>query len=314
MPDPAASGPPAADTRHAAPGLSGNMLGALWMLGSAVSFTVMAVLAKWLGSDVSVAMLIFWRAAAGVVAALPFLVAGGLASLKLARPGKVAFRAGWSTLGFFLAFYALVELPLADNMALSFTRTLFITILAVFVLRERVAWRRWSAVAVGFVGVLLMTRPGAALSLGSLAALGAAFAFAVAIVTVKDLTRDHTPAQLVISVNLVTALAGLPFLLADPTVPSLPQLLLLLAMGFAGVAAQSCYIRALGTGDASLMGLMDYVRLPLGALAGFLLFAEVPDSLTLLGAAIVIGSTVYITVREARIAARSRGPDAGSGR
>jgi drug/metabolite transporter (DMT)-like permease len=120
-------------------------------------------------------------------------------------------------------------------------------------------------------------------------------------VTVKDLTRDHPPAQLVISVNLVTAVAGLPFLLADPALPSLPQMALLLAMGFAGVAAQSCYIRALGMGEASLMGLMDYVRLPLGALAGYLLFAEVPDGLTLAGAAIVIGSTVYITVREARI-------------
>lgn len=306
MPEPAASGAPTGTTLPpGAGGLGGNGLGALWMLGSAVSFTAMAVLAKWLGSDVSVAALIFWRSLAGVIAALPFLLAGGLKSLRLARPGKVAFRAGWSTAGFFLAFFALVELPLADNMALSFTRTLFITILAVVLLREQVAWRRWTAVAVGFAGVLLMTKPGAGLSPGALAALGAAFCFAVAIVTVKDLTRDHSPAQLVISVNLVTALAGLPVLLADPAVPDPRELALLLAMGFAGVAAQSCYIRALGTGEASLMGLIDYVRLPLGALAGFLVFAEVPDSLAMLGAAIVIASTLYITLREAAVRGRA---------
>ncbi len=289
-----ASGPPA---------LTGNALGALWMLGSAVSFTVMAVLAKWLGQDVSVAALIFWRSLAGVIAALPFLAGSGPSALRLARPGKVAWRALWSTAGFFLAFYALVELPLADNLALSFTRTLFITVLAVFILKEKVAWRRWAAVAVGFAGVLLMTRPGEVPSLGTLAALGAAFCFAVAIVTVKDLTRDHSPVQLVLSVNLVTALAGLPFLIMDPSLPSLPDMALLLAMGFAGVGAQSCYIRALGTGDASLMGLIDYVRLPLSALAGFLVFAEVPDRLAMAGAAIVIASTLYITWREARLGA-----------
>lgn len=295
-----ASGPPA---------LTGNALGALWMLGSAVAFTVMAVLAKWLGQDISVAALIFWRSLAGVIAALPFLAGSGVGALRLARPGKVAWRALWSTAGFFLAFYALVELPLADNLALSFTRTLFITVLAVFILKEKVAWRRWAAVAVGFGGVLLMTRPGEVPSLGTLAALGAAFCFAVAIVTVKDLTRDHSPVQLVLSVNLVTALAGLPFLIMDPALPSLPDMALLLAMGFAGVGAQSCYIRALGTGDASLMGLIDYVRLPLSALAGFLVFAEVPDTLAMVGAGVVIASTLYITWREARLGAeRPRDP------
>jgi drug/metabolite transporter (DMT)-like permease len=280
--------------------LGGNALGALWMLGSAVSFTVMAVLTKALGQDVSVAMLIFWRSLAGVVASLPFLVAGGARTLKLARPGKVAQRAMWSTAGFFLSFWALANMPLANNVALSFTRTLFITVLAVFILKETVAWRRWCAVGVGFVGVLMMARPGAGLDIHALAALGAASAFAVAIVTVKDLTRDHSPVQLVVSVNLVTTLAGLPFLLLDPQLPTPGQTGLLIAMGFAGVAAQSCYIRALSTGDASLMGLIDYVRLPLSAVAGFLVFAEIPDGWTVAGAAVVIVSTVYITLRETR--------------
>jgi drug/metabolite transporter (DMT)-like permease len=150
-----------------------------------------------------------------------------------------------------------------------------------------------------------MTKPGAAFEPATIAALVSALAFAFALVTVKDLTKDHKPLTLVIYANLFTTLAGLPFLFLDPVMPSPPQLGLLLAMGVAGVAAQSCYVRALSTGEASLMGLIDYVRLPIMALAGWLVFSETPDRLAMVGAAIVIVSTVYITFREARLDAKS---------
>lgn len=291
-------------------GLSPNATGAVWMLGSALSFAVMAVLVKMLGPDVGLGTVIFWRSFMGVVAVLPFALHAGPSVWASARPGRMAMRSLWGTIGFFAGFHALMHLPLADSQALSFSRTLFITILAVIVLKEKVAWRRWTAVGIGFAGVALMTRPGAAFELATLTALVSAFAFAFALVTVKDLTRDHAPLTLVIWGNVVTAVAGLPFLLLDPVVPEARTLGLLLAMGLAGVAAQSCYVRALSTGDASLMGLMDYVRLPLMALAGWLIFAERPDPLAMAGAAIVIVSTLYITVREARVgAARPPAPE-----
>ena len=276
------------------------------MVGSALGFLVMAVLAKGLSDQTSVAMLIFWRSLAGVAVTLPFAIFAGSRVWKTPRPGKLFLRSSYGTIGFFTGFYALVHLPLADSQAFSFSRTLFITILAVFILKEKVAWRRWSAVAIGFLGILMMTKPGASMNIASLAAIVSALAFAFALVTVKDLTADHSPLTLVIYGNIFTTLAGLPFLILDPTLPELPTIGLLLAMGVAGVIAQSCYVRALSTGDASLMGLIDYIRLPLVALAGFWVFDEIPDKVAMLGAAIVIASTIYITLRDVAVKASGK--------
>jgi drug/metabolite transporter (DMT)-like permease len=285
--------------------LSPNALGALWMLGSAIGFVIMAVLAKGLSDQTSVAMLIFWRSLAGVFATLPIALFTGAAVWKTPRPGKLLLRSSYGTIGFFAGFYALVHLPLADSQALSFSRTLFMTVLAVFILKEKVAWRRWSAVAIGFIGILLMTKPGASMNLASLSAIISALAFAFALITVKDLTKDHSPLTLVIYGNIFTTLVGLPFLILDPRLPDLPTIGLLLAMGVAGVIAQSCYVRGLSTGEASLMGIIDYIRLPLVALAGFWFFDEVPDGLAMIGATIVIASTLYITFRDMRVKAIS---------
>jgi drug/metabolite transporter (DMT)-like permease len=296
------------DTQPKAVPLSPNALGALWMLGSALGFVVMAVLAKGLSGQTSVAMLIFWRSLAGVAATLPFAIFAGSHVWKTPRPGKLFLRSSYGTIGFFTGFYALVHLHLADSQALSFSRTLFMTVLAVIILKEKVAWRRWSAVAIGFVGILLMTKPGASMNIASLSAIVSALAFAFALITVKDLTRDHSPLTLVIYGNIFTTLAGLPFLILDPHLPDLRTMGLLLAMGVAGVIAQSCYVRALSTGEASLMGLIDYIRLPLVALAGFWFFGEVPDTLAMLGAVIVITSTAYITLRDVRLKAQPLSP------
>jgi drug/metabolite transporter (DMT)-like permease len=281
--------------------LTPNAIGSLWMLGSALGFVVMAVLAKSLSDQTSVAMLIFWRSLAGVAATLPFALLAGPQIWKTARPGKLLLRSSYGTVGFFAGFYALVHLPLADSQALSFSRTLFMTVLAVFILKEKVAWRRWLAVGIGFVGILLMTKPGGTMNMASLAAIVSALAFAFALITVKDLTADHSSLTLVIYGNIFTTLAGLPFLILDPRLPDAPTIGLLLAMGVAGVMAQSCYVRALSTGEASLMGLIDYIRLPAVALAGFWFFDEVPDQLAMIGAVIVIASTIYITLRDVQV-------------
>jgi drug/metabolite transporter (DMT)-like permease len=104
-------------------------------------------------------MLIFWRSLAGVVAVLPFALMAGPKVWKTSRPGKLLLRSSYGTIGFFAGFYALVHLPLAQSQALSFSRTLFMTILAVVILKEKVAWRRWTAVGIGFLGILMMTKP-----------------------------------------------------------------------------------------------------------------------------------------------------------
>lgn len=280
--------------------LTGNARGAAWMLGSALCFTAMAALLKSLAlHGFPETQMVFFRAAAGFVVLLPVALAGGLKQWAVKRPVQVLWRCLFSTLGFFASFYAFAHLPLAQAQALSFSRTLFVVALAALVLGESVGWRRWAAVAIGFAGVLIMTRPEAAsFSLASMMALAAAFFFGLAIVTVKDLTRDHSTLTLVIWTNGFTTIAGAPFAFFAWVQPGLADFALLCLLGVFGVGAQSCYVRALGSGDASLLGLIDYVRLPLAMAMGFLLFSERPDTATLLGAAIVIGSTVYITWRE----------------
>lgn len=282
-----------------------NIQGALWMIGSALSFVCMTAVARYLGDKTSVAMMIFWRSIAGVIMTLPFILGKNASHLKAKRPIKIIHRSVFTTAGFFGSFYAFANLPMAQAQALSFSRTLFITILAVIILHEKVAWRRWTAVAIGFAGVILMTKPdfngGSFINFASLAAVGAAACFAFSIVTAKDLTKDHSPMTLVLYSNLFTTFCGLPFLLMDFHFPSLSTLLPLAGLGFFGVMAQNCYVRALSVGEASLMGLMDYIRLPLSAAMGYIIFMEKPDINTILGAIIVIGSTLYITFRELKL-------------
>jgi drug/metabolite transporter (DMT)-like permease len=279
------------------------------MLASAGCFTLMAILLKLLNkAHYPESQMIFFRCAAGIVAILPFALRAGAPAFHVKRPWTVARRCFFSTLGFFASFYAFAHLPLADAQAISFSRVLFITVLAVWLLNEKVGARRWAAVAIGFVGVLIMLRPtgDAPPSIATLAALASAFLFGITIVTVKDLTRDHSSLTLVAYTNIFTTLVGLPFAFLAWTQPGFTDLVLFLGMGFAGVGAQSCYVRALAGADASLMGLIDYVRLPLAIFFGWLIFSEQPDTMMLLGAAIIIGSTLYITWREAQVTSPDR--------
>ncbi len=289
---------------------SGNARGALWMLASAICFTFMAALLKVLAQHgFAESQMVFFRAAAGFAVLTPVALMGGAKAWAVKRPVQVLLRCLFSTLGFFASFYAFAHLPLAQAQALSFSRTLFVVALAALMLKEPVGWRRWAAVGIGFVGVLIMTRPeSATFSLASLMALAAAFFFGLAIVTVKDLTRDHSTLTLVLWTNGFTTLAGAPFAFFGWIQPGWLDLLLLILLGVFGLAAQSCYVRALGTGEASLLGLIDYIRLPMAMLMGLWLFAERPDAATLIGAGVVIGSTVYITWREAKMRAPLKPP------
>jgi drug/metabolite transporter (DMT)-like permease len=283
--------------------LSGNAVGALWMLASAACFTAMAACLKLLAqADYPESQMVFFRCAAGFAAILPFFLRAPRSAWALKRPGKVFLRCALSTAGFFAGFYSFANMPLADAQAISFSRVLFITVFAVWLLKETVGPLRWAAVAVGFVGVLLMVQPHGQTAFGAaaLAGLASAVLFGLTIVTVKDLTADHSTTSLVFYTNAFTTVAGLPFAFMAWKAPDANALLLFLLMGFTGVAAQSCYVRALSTGEASLLGAIDYVRLPLAIAAGYVLFAETPDPVVLAGAAVIIVSTLFITLREAR--------------
>ena len=141
--------------------LSGNSRGALWMIASGVGFSVMAVGIKLLGHRLENFQIGFFRVVIGFVAILPFVAGSGLARLQTRHPGVHLVRAVFGLLAMYCSYYAIARMPLADYTGLSFTKPLFATLLAIAILGETVRWRRWTATLVGFLGVLVMVRPGA---------------------------------------------------------------------------------------------------------------------------------------------------------
>lgn len=282
-----------------------NKRAALWLLASAVCFTGMSVLVKLLGASLHPFQISFFRGVVSMLVILPFMMrAGGLmAGIKTQVPALQFGRGVVGSMAMFLGFYAIVHLPLADAQAISFSRNLFIVPLAGLLLAEIIGLRRALAAAVGFIGVIIMLRPGTDLmmSVPALAALGHALMVALATILVTIASRYDKPVTLMFYTNVVTI-----GLIAIPTFfvwvqPDAVQLLMLVSMGVMGALAHNCFIRAYALGEASAIAPVDYSRLVMAAVAGYLLFGNIPDRYTLLGAAIIIGASFYIIRREAQI-------------
>jgi drug/metabolite transporter (DMT)-like permease len=286
--------------------LTPNVQGALWMVASALGFTVMTTLIKYLGDDYSAALQAFYRQVAGLLVLAPVIIQRRSAAFATTRPGILIFRASAGTLGMILSFYAFQKMPLADANALSFTRTLWMVPLAMFVLREHVGLMRTGAAVVGFLGVMVMLRPGVggefAVGWPALAMLAASLLFALTVTGMKVMTRDHSPMVLLVWSAVLGVVFAAPPAMFVWRWPEPADLALLCAMGVVGTITQGCYIKGMSIGDAAAMAPIDYIRLVFTAAAGFLLFAEVPTVWTIAGAALVVASTLFITWREHKLA------------
>lgn len=277
-----------------------NVQGVLWLLASAILFTAMGTLAKLLGGRLHAFQVSFFRALFGLIVVLPFLVRAGMPALKTARPGLQLVRTLTGSTAMLCGFYALVHLPLADAMAISFSRSLFLVVLAIVFLREVVGPRRLIATLVGFAGVLIMLRPTGAVEPAALVAVLGALLVAMAAIFVKILSRTDGTVTLLVYAGLMGCLVtGVPAAM-NWTQPTLNELGLLFAMGAVGAGAHSCFIRGYAVGEATAITPIDYTRLIFAGVAGFLVFGDVPDAITILGALIIVGSSLYITYREAR--------------
>ncbi len=280
--------------------LSANVRGALWMLASAVTFTLMTSLIKFLGDDYSPALQTFYRQAAGLIVLLPLILRNPGDAFRTSRPGILLFRSIAGTLGMILAFWAYQEMPLAEANALSFTRTLWIVPLAIFVLGEKIGPWRMTATIVGFVGVLIMLQPSIASAVGwpAAAALASAALFAMTVTGMKVMTRDHSITVLMVWSAVLGFVLAIPLAVLEWSWPTPLDLALLAAMGVLGLVTQVCYIKGMSLGDAAAMAPIDYTRLVFAILLGFVFFHETPNLVTMLGALVVIGSTLVITLRE----------------
>ena len=283
--------------------LSANMRGALWMLASAFTFTLMTTLIKYLGAAYSPGLQTFYRQVAAVLVLMPVILRNPSVALKSNRPGILLYRSAVGTGATVLAFYAYQAMPLAEANALSFTRTLWVVPLAMFVLHERIGPWRLGATIIGFLGVLLMLQPAIAGAVGApaLAALASAALFATTIMGMKVMARDHGVLVLTTWSAILGLVFSIPLAITEWRWPAPIDLALLAAMGVCGLVNQLCYIKGMSIGEAAAMAPIDYMRLVFAVLVGFFAFHEMPNGLTMAGATVVIGSTLFITLREARL-------------
>ena len=276
------------------------------MIASGVLFTAHVALGKLLSGNYEPGLLAFYRSIIALVWVAPLILRAPLSQFKTRHAGLIVIRSLFGTAGFLLAFYAYSQefgIPLSQFNAISFSRSLFIVILAYFLLKEQVGPRRWMATAIGFVGVIIMVRPNADMEIGSIMALGSALCFGGAIILVKTLSRFHSPLVLLTYANLLSSILTLPVAIMQWENPhNLSDVGLIGLMALAGLLAQSFYITGMSKGDASFLSTIDYLRLPMTAMVDWLIFQEFPGPLIWLGAAIIVASTLYITVREATTA------------
>ena len=293
--------------------LSGNFQGALWLIISGVFFTIFLTLAKQLSSEQDPLVLAFWRSFVGLLVTLPIIFHRGWGVMKVTRPALVLWRSLFGTAAFIAAMLAISEtyrLPLSQFNALSFSRAMFITVLAALILKEPVGRWRWGAVLIGFVGILVMILPtggtqsglpNISINPGIVLALLSAFGFASAIIMVKTLSATHSTMTLLIWANLLSSLLLSPFLLTRFSMPIGAEWGYLISMSVAGVIGQYCYINAMRAGDASFLAPIDYLRLPMAAMADWLIFKALPTQNVWFGTAIIVSATLIISVREHRL-------------
>ncbi len=292
-----------ADTAPVAPvaRLSANVHGALWMLLATVTFSCMGAVVKSLGGRLDSFQIAFFRCLFGLLIVLPFVVRGRGAVLRTRQPGLLVLRAGLGVGAMACAFYAISHMPLAAAVAISFTKPLFVILLAVVLLGEAATRSRIVATLVGFGGVLIMARPGTGgLELaGAIAVLGALF-MALTQITIKRLARTEGALTILVYFGIFsTILAAIPAFLVWRS-PTPTELSLLCTIGVLGVLAQTFTIRSLAMADAAAMAPFDYTRLIFAGAFGFFLFGEVPGWWSLLGAAVIIASTMTLARLESR--------------
>lgn len=275
----------------------------LLMATSTVIFGCMAVCIRLASSQLHPFEIAFFRNFFGFVFILPMLVRHGPVLLRTSKLPLYLLRCLIGIVSMLAGFWAIVNLPLAQAIALSYSTPLFVTIGAVLVLGEVVRARRWTAVLVGFLGVVLIVRPGSEdFTAGSLVALMAAVASASVAISIKFLSRTEHPDAIVLYTTMLwVPMSLVPALFVWETPVGITWLWIVLA-GLLGTTAHMCWTRALKLGEASMLTPISFLQILVVAVFGYFLFGEALDRWTVLGAAIIFGSNVYIARREARLA------------
>ena len=279
-----------------------NVQGALWLLASAFLFTIMQTIAKHLGQRLDPFQVSLARAFFGLLVIVPFLMRAGFGEggIKTNVLPLQLLRGVVGTSAMFCGFYAVTYMPLADAQSLNFARGLFLVPLAIIFLKEQVGGRRIAAMAVGFLGVVIMLRPTGDIEAVALIALLGAVLVAFATVLVKIVSRHDAPVTLMFYTGFVGTFVAIVPAWFNWVPPTPTEYLLLVLVGVLGATAHNCFIRGYAIGDATAVAPFEYTSLIFAAIAGVIIFSDLPDVYTILGAAIIVGASLYIVRREAQ--------------
>lgn len=272
---------------------------AFWFAVSMFLFALMLALFKWVGQNLPVVQIIFLRQVALALLLLPGIAISRGATLKSQAPGLNLLRGGLSTGAMLAGFAAVVYLPLAEAATLGFTKVFFVVLLGAVVLREHVDLQRWGAVALGFLGTLIVLAPDTealARPVAFLALLAALFAASIMIV-VRRLAQVDAPATIMAwQSGVVLVAVAIPALIWWTT-PTIEEWAMLGALGLLMWGVQRTTIHAHRLAEASALSPIEYTRLPYAAALGYVAFGDVPAWNTLLGAAVIVAAALWVQRR-----------------
>lgn len=269
----------------------------LWMFGAIASFTLMAVGGRELSAELDTFGILFVRSLVGLFVVLIMLARSGWRFAGTQRFGQHLIRNLVHFGGQFGWFFALALLPLAQVFALEFTTPLWAIVLAVLVLRERITTRRVLALILGFIGVMIILRPGVIpISVGVAAALGSAVCYAVSLVMTKRMIKTEAPVTILFYMTVIQLPIALVAAWPNLVMPSINLWPWVVAVGLSALGAHYCLARAFTVSDASVVLPIDFLRLPVIALVGAAVYGESVEIFLFLGAALmVIGNMISLT-------------------
>jgi drug/metabolite transporter (DMT)-like permease len=272
----------------------------LWFCGTMAGFAAMAISARQLQTTMSTFEILFFRSLIGVLAVLPFIIRARFADLRMTNAPFHFGRALVQFLAQICWMYGIAYLTLSDLTAIEFSVPVFTAVLAVIFLGERMWRHKWIATLLGFGGVLIILQPeGSAFSVAGFVMLLGSALYSGSGILVKFLTRTETPQGIIFWMNALQLPLGLipAVFIFDWVTPGIADVPWILAWGLAGLLAHYTMARALTLADITIIFPLDFLRLPLMALLGFLLYAEAISPWTAVGG-IVIFAANYYSVRE----------------
>jgi drug/metabolite transporter (DMT)-like permease len=285
----------------ATPAQNTTLRGIGFMIVAVAVWSTMMILVKSLSADYTSFQILFIRTLVGLAVLAPLLWRSGFSLIRTRRFPLHLTRGIFAYFGMLGLFIGIGEIPIAEVVSLSFTQPIFIFLLAAVLLGEKFSAVRIAAVAGGFIGVMVILRPGfTEIGFGAAMVLGGALSYACSNVCIKKLMTTENVTATTIWVNLLMCpLAGVPaaFYWVPPT---LPDLVLLAGVGITGTAGIWFITRAYALADMSAVVPFDFLRLPILATAGWLWFSESPDMWTFAGAAVIFASTYALARDEAR--------------